>query len=138
MTKLKQKQIKGIVVKGLGEGKKIGLPTANISTDSDLSGLRQGVYAVKLMVENVQYKGVAHYGARKVFNEPEVVFEVYIFDFDKDIYSKNVEIELVEFLRPTLNFESVEEMMQQIEIDKKAALKYLGENYQDGLVYEKD
>lgn len=138
MTKLKQKKIKGIVVKGLGEGKKIGLPTANISTDSDLSELRQGVYAVKLMVENVQYKGVAHYGARKVFNEPEVVFEVYIFDFDKDIYSKYVEIELVEFLRPTLDFESVEEMMQQIEIDKKVALKYLSENYQDGLVYEKD
>lgn len=117
MRKILPLKIRGKVVKGSGDGKKIGVPTANIKTNLDLTNLKQGVYSAKVRVDAKEYLGVAHYGPRAVFNETNPQLEVHIPDFDQDIYGKVVEIELTKFQRPTMKFGSVAEMMEQIEKD---------------------
>jgi len=116
-------KITGKVVKGSGDGKKIGIPTANIETEFSLTSLRQGVYSSKVNLDGKIYLGVVHYGPRAVFNEDNPQLEVHILDFDQDIYGQSLEIELTKFIRETMKFESVEEMMEQIEEDKLNAIK---------------
>lgn len=123
MHKILPLKITGKVVKGSGDGKKIGIPTANIETEFSLTSLRQGVYSSKVNLDGKIYLGVVHYGPRAVFNEDNPQLEVHILDFDQDIYGQSLEIELTKFIRETMKFESVEEMMEQIEEDKLNAIK---------------
>lgn len=111
------KVIKGTVIRGTGDGKKIGFPTANINPESDISDLKHGVYACDVLVVGKKYKGVAHFGPRAVFGEINPQFEVHILDFDLEIYGKIVDVYLNKYLRKTKNFNSVEELRKQISID---------------------
>lgn len=121
MNKPKLVRIKGIVIKGSGEGTKIGIPTANIATDDNVSELEQGVYATNVFIDGKTYGGVAHYGPRAVFNEFHPQLEVHIFKLKEMIYGKTIEIELLEFIRPTLKFNTIDEMLKTINIDISSA-----------------
>lgn len=125
MNKLKIQKVKGIVVKGSGEGTKIGIPTANISTSDSLEDLEQGVYATRVTINDKIYGGVAHYGPRAVFNEYIPQLEVHIFKFKEMIYGYTIEVEFVEFIRPTLKFNSIEDMLKTIKTDINTALRVL-------------
>ena len=114
-------RIKGIVIKGSGEGTKIGIPTANIATDDKVSELEQGVYATRVFIDGKTYGGVAHYGPRAVFNEFHPQLEVHIFKLKEMIYGKTIEIELLEFIRPTLKFSTIDEMLKTINMDIRSA-----------------
>lgn len=116
-------KITGKVVKGSGDGKKIGVPTANISPDIPLDGLKEGVYTSKILITNKEYLAVTHYGPRAVFGEVHPLLEVHILDFDQDVYGERVEVELLRFQRVTMKFDSVKEMMEQIEEDISIARK---------------
>ena len=128
MNKLTKRKINGIVIKGSGEGTKIGIPTANISTTQSLGDLEQGVYATKVFIDGKVYGGVAHYGPRAVFNEYNPQLEVHIFKFKDNIYEKVLEIELLEFIRPTLKFNTIDEMLITIKKDIQASKEILAKN----------
>ena len=119
------KKFKGTVIKGHGDGRKFGIPTANLKVNKDLTNLKHGVYAVFVRFGRRQYKGVAHYGPRAVFDEVNPVFEVHILNFNEDIYGKELTIELIDFIRPTEKFKSIEQMQEQIADDKLQAIKTL-------------
>lgn len=121
---LRKNIVSGVVVKGAGDGKKLGYPTANLQLSHPLS-LRYGVYAGNIFFETRIYNGIIHYGPRKVFGETHPLFEVHIFDFDKQIYGKTLSIEINKFIRPTKNFSHVNELVKQIEEDCKIAKNIL-------------
>lgn len=117
----------GIVVKGLQRGRLLGFPTANIQPDDDKKALpMNGVYIVKCMVENEIHFGIMNIGYRPTFeNKHELVLEVHILNFDRDIYGKYFKVEFLKRLRNEKKFESKEDLIHQIEADKKESLKYL-------------
>lgn len=114
----------GHVVKGSGDGKKIGFPTINIKPTAQ-PAIGYGVYATWVDIEKTQYTGVLHYGPRLVFGETHPQWEVHILNFHKRIYGKSVRVEILKFLRPTRSFDSVKKLEQQINEDIKNTKKFL-------------
>jgi riboflavin kinase / FMN adenylyltransferase len=113
----KIKSITGVVVHGRKEGRKIGFPTANIQTNLDLSQLEQGIYASRIKVLGKWYISATSYGNAPVFDFWQVVLETHILDFDMEIYGEEVELELVEFIRPVMKFDGLESLIEQINND---------------------
>lgn len=120
----KQSGIFGRVIRGHGDGKKLGFPTANIALRFPLS-LPYGVYACRAIVESKKYSGVLHWGPRVVFGETKPQCEVYLFNFSRNIYGKEIEVEVVGFIRPSRNFSSLSRMKIQIHKDCQTAKNLL-------------
>lgn len=109
--------LSGKVQKGLQVGRELGFPTANIALDMTLNK-PYGVYAVILKIEKIKRKGLLYYGPRKTEGLPEnIVCEITIFDFEEDIYDKNVTFKIKKFIREPMNFESPEQLKEQIQKD---------------------
>ena len=106
-------EISGEVIKGEQIGRTIGFRTANIKYPPELVELPHGVYAV----ETNFGKGIANYGSRPTVNGVGTLIEVHIFDFNQDIYKKNMRVKFHKMLRPEKEFSSLEELKQQIATD---------------------
>lgn len=119
----------GKVVKGDQRGRDLGFPTANLKIDNPEKLLPAiGIYAVEFFIENDEkkYSGVMSIGIRPTFyNEGKLTTEVYIFDFDRDIYDKNVTVNVIDRIRGEEKFSSAEELIQQMHKDVKAGLEIL-------------
>ncbi|MCX6174513.1 MAG: bifunctional riboflavin kinase/FAD synthetase [Ignavibacteriales bacterium] len=117
----------GIIVKGMQRGRLLGFPTANIQPDDENKALpMNGVYIVKCLLENETHFGIMNIGYRPTFeNKHEVVSEVHILNFDRDIYGKYFKVEFLKRLRNEKKFESKEDLIHQIEADKKEAQKFI-------------
>jgi riboflavin kinase / FMN adenylyltransferase len=115
----------GVVVGGDKRGRELGFPTANIKLTSQEKLLpASGIYAVKVFVDNGKHFGLLSIGNRPTFyNEGELVTEVYIYDFNREIYDKEVTVELVERLRGEEKFNSAEDLINQMNKDKENGLK---------------
>jgi riboflavin kinase / FMN adenylyltransferase len=114
--------ILGTVTRGDNLGKKIGFPTANLSAHSEQFP-PNGVYLAEAWVNGVLHYGVINLGYRPTVNsgKSERVLEIYLLDFDRDIYGEDVEVRFVHYLRPERKFESLESLAQQIELDVRRA-----------------
>ena len=117
----------GTVIGGDKRGRELGFPTANIKLLSPEKLLPAiGVYVVGFKVENEKHYGLLSIGNRPTFyEEGEVVTEVYVYNFDREIYGKIVEVELIERLRGEEKFNSAEELINQMNRDKENGLKIL-------------
>ncbi len=115
--------LSGIIVKGMQRGRLLGFPTANIQPDDEKKALpMNGVYIVKCMVEDENHFGIMNIGYRPTFeNKHELVLEVHILNFDRDIYGKYFKVEFLKRLRNEKKFESKEALIHQIEMDKQTA-----------------
>ena len=113
-------RIDGPVIGGEKRGRTLGYPTANMSIDG-LHPPAFGVYAV--MVDVLEgphagsYHGAASLGVRPMFGENQANLETFIFDFKGDLYGKPLSVALVEHLRGEENFDSVDELVSQMETD---------------------
>jgi riboflavin kinase/FMN adenylyltransferase len=112
----------GTVGEGEHLGRKLGFPTANLSTHNEQFP-PDGVYAVKALLKNRMLPGVANIGTRPTVEQQggERLLEVHLFDFDENIYGAEVEVFFRKFLREEKKFASVEELRQQISEDAKIA-----------------
>ncbi len=119
--------INGKVVKGFQVGTKIGFPTANIEVDNPFKIVPEmGVYAVKVRHNQFQYHGMLYIGNRPTFsNDGRKSIEVHIFDFKKEIYNDILEICFVKRLRGSIKFETKDDLVHQLHIDKKNSLLVL-------------
>lgn len=118
--------LNGTVVHGDKRGSKIGFPTANIHTDQAKKIIpKKGVYAVWIRVEQEYYPAMMNIGKRPTFDGRELTMEVHIFNFDENIYGKEVQTQFVERLRGEKKFESVDELKNQLERDQAKAEKIL-------------
>lgn len=121
-------EIEGRVARGEARGKSIGFPTANIPLGAYLRPAL-GVYAVRAAIEQengeIWLDGVANIGVRPTFGSDGVVLEVFLFDFDDDLYGKRLRVRLVDFLRPEKKFYGVDDLKAQIAQDSAKAQKIL-------------
>ena len=110
--------LSGKVVKGLKMGTALGIPTANIKLHSEIYIPKYGVYGVTCKLNNKNYEGVLNIGLTPtVTDNKEVKIEAHIFDFDKNIYGENLDIQINQFIREEMKFNSTEELIKQINID---------------------
>jgi len=113
-------QIKGRVVKGFKNGRRINFPTANIKIGKDFVIPKYGVYKVIVYVLGVPYLGVANVGVHPTINKlNSPLIEVHITNFNKDIYKKEIYVEFVSFVREEKKFKSIDELKKQIATDIK-------------------
>jgi len=118
--------IEGEVVRGRQLGRKLGFPTANVSISGYVAP-KFGVYATRTRLQDGRrLSGVANIGVNPTIpGEIEPVLEVWLFDFDEDLYDQVIETELVAFLRPEQKFPDLEAMTRQVLEDAAAARKLL-------------
>jgi riboflavin kinase/FMN adenylyltransferase len=118
--------IVGRVAHGAKLGRSIGFPTANIHLGT-LMRPKRGVYAVRVTLEGEDQiiEGVSSIGHRPTVNGIGDLLEVYLFDFDADIYGRRISVELIEFIRGEAKYDSVEEMRKEIERDVEKATTIL-------------
>ena len=116
----------GIVEGGEKRGRTIGFPTANIQLH-DLIHPRHGVYAVmaRLDGESQWRPGVANFGRTPTTGLRDALLETFLFDFDADIYGRQIDVALIAFLRGEERFESLDAMVEQMHSDCDAARRRL-------------
>jgi riboflavin kinase/FMN adenylyltransferase len=115
----------GPVSGGTERGHILGYPTANIKVDQDQALPSDGVYATFSYVGNKVYKSVTNIGVRPTFDGGERTVEVFLMDFDENIYGKVLSIELVDRLRGEIKFSNAEELSAQIAKDVDLAREIL-------------
>lgn len=114
--------VSGEVIHGDKLGRTLGFPTANLRLPEFKLIPRDGVYMVRVHLENQKYKGLLSIGNRPtVTNSNEKRVEVFILDFEQEIYGENLTLELLEFIRKDVKFNSIEELIKQMSSDKDYA-----------------
>ena len=119
-------RLNGMVVHGDKRGKEIGFPTANIKPQDDRKIIpKVGVYAVKVRFEDNWYGGMMNIGYRPTFEGEEETLEVNLFDFDEDIYGKEVQVRFLSRIRDEQKFSGMDELKVQLKKDREESLKIL-------------
>ncbi|MEG2179832.1 MAG: bifunctional riboflavin kinase/FAD synthetase [Bacteroidales bacterium] len=113
----------GRVVRGSQIGRTIGFPTANIEPSEGHQIIpRQGVYAARVEVDGGCYEAMLNIGSRPtVADAGKQSIEVYLFDFNGDLYGKKMTIHFIAYLRPERKMESLEDLKLQLNKDQIAA-----------------
>lgn len=113
-------EIAGRVQHGDKRGRQLGFPTANVPL-GEHHHPREGVYAVRAGIdrggETIWYDAVANFGRRPTFNKSDVLLEVHIFDFEEDLYNRNLRVGLIDFIRPEQKFDGLEALKAQLDQD---------------------
>lgn len=141
--------ITGRVIRGKGEGRQIGYPTANLQLIEDSFRAQTGIYAVWVFLgdpstrsglslysslrqavsylteDNIKYAGVLVSGVeQEASGEPRQ--EVYLLDFSDDLYGQNLQVEIVQKLRDVIRTTNLEDIKKQIDQDIKQTKIILG------------
>lgn len=106
--------IKGVVVTGKKLATKMNYPTANLKFSSSYVVPRFGVYDTNVIIDGSTYKGATSVGTNPTTHDEELKIETFILDFHEDIYGKEIAVEFIDFIRPEMVFNSVEELFTQI------------------------
>ncbi|TXB65110.1 bifunctional riboflavin kinase/FAD synthetase [Vicingus serpentipes] len=118
--------IKGTVVEGEKIGREIGFPTANIKVKEWYKLIpANGVYAVNIILNKIKYNGMLNIGNRPTLNGNDITIEVNIFNFNANIYNNEIRIEFIDRIRDEQKFDKLDELKQQLEIDKKTSVQLL-------------
>lgn len=122
--------ISGKIVEGFKVGRTIGFPTANIQVWETYKVIPAfGVYAVYVHVDNKRYDGMLYIGKRPTLHaDDKISIEVNLFDFDGNLYNKNLTTEFIDFVRPDERFSNIEALKAQINHDKESVMAVI-KNY---------
>ncbi|MGE5501933.1 MAG: bifunctional riboflavin kinase/FAD synthetase [Ignavibacteriales bacterium] len=113
--------IEGVVRRGKQLGRQIGFPTANVML-GDYVAPRFGIYATRTRLpDGREIAGVSSLGVNPTTGVEEPRLEVWLFDFDEDLYGQVIETDLIAWLRPEEKFETIEAMIDQIREDEAQA-----------------
>jgi riboflavin kinase/FMN adenylyltransferase len=112
--------VSAMVIHGDKRGRQLGFPTANLALDPTCA-LRHGIYAVRVAAAGRRYNGVASFGRRPMFDTGTVLLEIFLFDFDGDLYGANIDVAFIAWLRDEAMFASAEELVRQMEEDSRLA-----------------
>ena len=115
----------GVVESGYKLGRKLGFPTMNLYPDEAKILPPMGVYYSEVYFEGASYPGLTNIGVRPtVSSEDHVSVETYLYDFDMDMYGKEIITRILDFKRPEKRFDSKEALKAQMEIDLNEGRKY--------------
>ena len=111
-------ELSGFVVKGLKLGSEIGFPTANLQLNHDIYLPKFGVYEISCKFNHKIYEGILNIGiSPTVVKRKKVKIEAHLFNFNKNIYGKNLIIHPKKFIREEIKFNSLDDLKKQINID---------------------
>jgi riboflavin kinase/FMN adenylyltransferase len=119
-------RVTGTVTGGAKRGTRLGFPTANIVL-SPATALAHGIYAVRVRIDGNTHPGAAYLGTRPTFDDGAPVLEVFLLDFDDDLYGREVAVDFVAHIRGDRRFESVEALQAQMQADCDRARLLLAE-----------
>ncbi len=123
-------EICGPVLPGDRRGRRLGFPTANVALGDHLEPAL-GVYAVRIVIERegseTRRGGVANLGRRPTFDGKSTLLEVHVFDFEEDIYDRDVRVAFLDFLRPERKFDVLDALRAQIAADCEGARAILAD-----------
>ena len=106
----------GKVIQGMKRGRKIGFPTCNVKLGNYIIP-KLGVYSVIVETNQYKKKGIANIGYRPTFNGQNLLLEVNIFRFNKNLYNKVIKVYFKNFIRPERKFKNLDKLKKQIKID---------------------
>ena len=109
-------RVSGEVVGGFKRGTGLGFPTANIALAPG-TALAHGIYAARVYADGQVYAGAAYLGTRPTFDDGAPMLEVFLFDFDGDLYGREIAVELIGHVREDAKFASIEALKEQIAKD---------------------
>lgn len=115
----------GFVKKGRQIGTKLGFPTANIDISSHKLSPKEGVYAAKILFSGNVYPCITSIGDHPTFDDVSFNAETHIFDFEGNIYNKEVEIRLIKYIRKIIKFDDNKQLVEQIKKDINFAKEVL-------------
>ena len=110
----------GLVIHGEKRGRELGYPTANIRLDKNCL-LKHGIYAVRVGRGALRFEGVASFGRRPTFDNGAPLLEIFLFDFDGDLYGTTLDIAFIGFIRDELKFDSADALVRQMDDDSARA-----------------
>ena len=113
------------VSQGDQRGRTIGIPTANLNYPENIIKIPYGVYAVQIKILNKVHFGIVNFGLRPTFNKQTAILEAHIFDFEEDIYGKEIEVLFFSKIRDEQKFNGIKELLNQITLDITVAKKIL-------------
>jgi riboflavin kinase/FMN adenylyltransferase len=108
--------VTGTVVEGDRRGRTIGFPTANIVLDRGVEPM-EGIYAVRVRFKGESHRGAAYVGTRPTFETARRFLEVFLLDFDRDIYGETIDVEFRGFIRADTKFPSAAALVERMRID---------------------
>lgn len=118
--------LSGTIVKGKGLGRRLAFPTANLHIEEPYKLIpKNGVYVVKSSLDKKLVYGMMNIGFNPTVNGTKKTIEVHFFDFNADLYERNIQVDLLIRLRDEQRFESVEALQNQLIKDKENALRYI-------------
>jgi len=118
--------ITGTVVKGKALGRKINFPTANIQVSEDYKLIpKQGAYVISTIIDGLPVYGMMNIGVNPTVNGSKQTIEVHLFNFNKDIYGTEIQINLIDRIRDECKFSSIASLKEQLFKDKNYALNFL-------------
>lgn len=121
--------LNGTVVNGKSLGGKIGFPTANLEVNETYKLIpKTGVYIIKTVIDSVLFYGMMNIGFRPTVSGKDQTIEAHLFNFNKDLYGKNLRLELLYFLREEKKFDSIDDLIVQLKLDKENSIAYLKNN----------
>jgi riboflavin kinase / FMN adenylyltransferase len=116
--------VSGEVIHGDKRGRNLGFPTANIRLYKNC-GLKHGIYAVRVGRGEQRFDGVASFGRRPTFDNGAVLLEIFLFDFDGDLYGERLDVAFIGFIREELKFDGVPALIRQMNDDSARAREQL-------------
>jgi riboflavin kinase/FMN adenylyltransferase len=108
--------VSGEVIHGDKRGRELGFPTANLKLSTSC-GLKHGIYAVRIGVSGERHDGVASFGRRPMFDDGAPLLEVFLFDFDGDLYGRTIDVAFIGWIRHEQKFESIETLKHHMAAD---------------------
>ncbi len=113
-------RITGSVQEGMGRGRQIGYPTANLSIKDKVIP-PHGVYATQTTLNETVYPSISYLGQSPTFDGKDIIFETHLLDYSGDLYGRNIAVDLLHWIRPEMIFSDVVSLLEQIRVDIQTA-----------------
>lgn len=114
----------GKVVKGLGNGKKFGMPTANVDYPTYKLDIHDGIFYSYVIYDGKRMPSLTSISSNPTLDAKTKTYETYIYDFDKDIYGEEIYVELIVKYRDPIKFNSIDELIEMLQKDKILGKEY--------------
>ena len=117
--------LSGQVNKGLGRGKKLGFPTANISIDKNKIKPGNGVYFIYSEFNESVVHGMMNIGSNPTFKDKKSSIEIHFFHFTEDLYDLDISVRIVSKIRNEIKFKNADHLSNQLTKDKKKCIELI-------------
>jgi riboflavin kinase/FMN adenylyltransferase len=118
-------QLNGLVVQGAHRGGKLGVPTANLAVWLEHAIPTNGIYASRAHVGGTTHQAVTNIGTRPTFDNGARTIEAHLLDFEGDLYGQTMSLDLIEYQRPEVKYNSVKALVAQMQEDIRIARQIL-------------